>query len=97
MPRPKAPIPIKAELTVVVAEPLLIVKLAELPVTIFDELAPIVTAPLPVVIALVPTPPSVISPFKETNPVEVVIFPPFQVSGAFIVNEAFVELAAARS
>ena len=72
-------------------------KLVEFPVTAFDELAPIVTAPLVVVIALVPDPPRVMSPFKVTAPVLVVIFPAFQVRGVLIVKAPLVPLAAERS
>ena len=53
--------------------------------------------PLVVVIARVPLPPSAISPLRATTPAPVLMLPPFQVNGPPTVNEALVELAAARS
>ena len=68
-----------------------------LPVKVFAEDPPIVMPPLVVVKVRVPLPPSVTSPASAIAPVLVVILPPFHVSAPPTVNEALVELAAARS
>ena len=85
-----------AALTVVVAEPLLIVKFTPAPVTLSVAASPIVTTPEAVVIARVPDPPSVRFPLSVTTPVLVVILPAFQSIGPVTVNAALVFVAATK-
>ena len=97
VPNPSTPMLLSAELIVVVALPLLIVRLVELPVTVLLLEPPTVTTPLVVVIErVVADAPNIRLPFRVTRPEPVVILPSFQVSGPFTVKAAFVDTVAAK-
>ena len=96
VPNPNAPILLSAALIVVVALPLLIVRLVAFPVTVSLVASPTVTIPLLLEIVRVPEPPKVILPLRLIKPELVVMSPSFQVSGPLIVNAALVDDAAAK-
>lgn len=90
VPNPNAPILLSAALIVVVALPLLMVRLVAFPATVSLVESPTVTTPLVLEMVRVPEPPKEILPLRLIKPELVVMSPPFQVSGPLIVNAALV-------
>ena len=80
--------------TVVMALPLLIVRLVPAPVTLFADELPIVMIPLVVVNVLVSPPPNVRLPFRVMTPVLVVRLPAFQTIGPEMMKAPSVLVAA---